>query len=199
LESTKSKIKKEHEDSSAKLKKMNKEYQDEEQKHKKELKELTDKISSAKVTLGDMQKKGTQILNQLKKKEDDLKKREQSIVSKLDENKSILDKLEATTRDMRPSVVYREPPMEKTSSYSYKASGSSDPVISLKDKLSDCKDLVDSGHLDDAKNLYNEIRDEFSKITGVSDAEKERLKHDVREVYDEISLKIMNPPKRNSY
>ena len=199
LESTRSKIKKEHEDSSVKLKKMTKEYQDEEQKHKKELKELTDKISSAKVTLGNMQKKGTQILNQLKKKEDDLKKKEQSIASKLEENKSILDKLEATTRDMRPSTIYREPPMEKPSSYSYKSSSSSDPVISLKDKLSDCKDLVDRGHLDDAKNLYNEIRDEFSKITGVSDAERERLKHDVREVYDEISLKIMNPPKRNSY
>jgi len=199
LESTKAKIKKEHEDSSAKLKKMNKEYQDEEQKHKKELKELTDKISSAKVTLGDMQKKGTQILNQLKKKEDDLKKREQSIASKLDENKSILDKLEATTKDLRPSVVYREPPMEKSSSYSYKASSSSDPVIGLKDKLSDCKDLIDNGHLDDAKALYNEIREDFSKISGVSDAEKEKLKHDIREVYDEISLKIMNPPKRSSY
>ncbi len=193
LQFVRSRIHNENEDAAMKLKKMHKENQDEELRHKQELKSLTDKIASAKKTLSEMQRKGNQILNQLKTKEDDLKRREDKIAYMLEENKSILTKLEESTKEARPSI----PSKDYTSDKKSQRYPTSDPVISLKDKMSDCKHLTETGKLEDAKILYNEIREEFSNISGITEAEKDKLKHDIKEIYDEISLKIMNPPKRS--
>lgn len=65
------------------------------------------------------------------------------------------------------------------------------PEQTIEEDILDCKDLIREGQLEDAKMLYNYIRQDFLSAN-LSDSKKASIKHELKELYDEIALKILH-------
>ncbi len=64
----------------------------------------------------------------------------------------------------------------------------------IRQKILDCKDFLKEENFEDAKMIYNEIREEFSNIE-LAEEKKIVLKQDIRELYDEICVGIVSVKK----
>lgn len=65
------------------------------------------------------------------------------------------------------------------------------PLDEIHEKIQDCRELLEEQKYDDAKYIYNDIRTEFLN-SDFSDEDKILLKKEIKELYDEICLKILN-------
>ena len=56
--------------------------------------------------------------------------------------------------------------------------------------ISRCRDLIQQGNIEEAKKLYNDIRQRFYKLE-MSTKEKDALKNTIRDLYDSINLAVI--------
>lgn len=176
------------------------------------LKEYDIKIAKADKDYQALQSKSNLLIKTLKSREDTLKQKEKEVKGMLDEERKLFDYLQGAKPEnieaFKKSIL-EEPKHEEKSILEESTIINEEPKVMpnldmrsvmqiaitdenpLQEKVDDCKELVQEGNLDDAKLLYNDLRKEFLDSNNLNEDEKDKLKHELRELYDEIALGLL--------
>jgi hypothetical protein len=171
-------------------------FESERNKGEKKLSELAKKVSETQNRIDEMMKKSRSVAVQLKAKENALQDKEKEVLDLIEQEKRVVSILKgkeilgadfevsrkhSSSRDKKPATVIGfggEPEIYV------------DEEDVLKEKVKDCRELIGETNFDDAKLLYNEIREEFLSAKMDEEAKK-TIRHEIRELYDEICLKLI--------
>jgi hypothetical protein len=173
----------------------------EKSKGEKKLAELAKKVEEVEAHLENMQKREKMAAASRKNKEAELREKEKEINSLIMQEKKIIsllknNELQSVEYD---SLISRRSGMQ-TQVPKTIIGDDGEPEIyvddedTLNQKIKDCKDLIKEANYDDAKMLYNEIREDFMSAN-LDEKAKKTIKHEIRELYDEICLKLISSKK----
>jgi hypothetical protein len=171
-------------------------YEAEKSKGERKLAELAKSVSETQAKLDELMKKSRSVTIQLKAKENAIQEKQKEVLELIEQEKRVLsiikgNDIAGVELDVHKKRNVKEKKPATVIGFGGEPELYIDDEESLKEKISDCKDLVNEANYDDAKMLYNEIREEFMSAVLDDDAKKE-IRHEIRELYDEICLKLIS-------
>ncbi|MGV8162604.1 MAG: hypothetical protein ACP5N2_04705 [Candidatus Nanoarchaeia archaeon] len=167
------------------------------QSGEEELAEISSKVEQAQANLDSITKKNQAIMAELKSREMALENKEKKVNELLSQEKKMLSMLRGNSKQMpsEEDLFTKKKIVDKPVKIVQEQSGPEiyvDDEDALNQKIQDCKDLLREENYEDAKMLYNEIREDFLKAN-IDDSRKTEVKHEIRELYDEICIGIVAP------
>ena len=172
-----------------------------EKEFSKRMKKIDKETSKANLDLENIQKKSLKLTKQLEEKEKSIDEKEKEINKLLEDEKKIADFL----KNHEDKSVKNKSQVESIADIDFdKQLGessfdgdfgetpltNSDDTADIEDKINDCKQLLEDGEYEDAKLLYNELRNEFIELK-LNEDESKNLKSELKDLYDDICLKIL--------
>jgi hypothetical protein len=180
------------------LKEIRKHYSTEKSKGQRALMTINAQVNTTQEQLNSLVKKSRVVSSQLKAKEQALHERETEVMELIEQEKKILEILKGnenkgiTKEDVKIRFKMKNKKPATIIGFDGQPEIYADDEDKLNKKINDCKDLIHESNFDVAKLLYNEIRNEFMNAV-LEENTKRQIKHEIRELYDEISLKIISP------
>ncbi|MGV8168733.1 MAG: hypothetical protein ACP5N3_01625 [Candidatus Nanoarchaeia archaeon] len=158
------------------------------------LERLRKQVEDAQKQLDLTIKKSQDMSTKLRNRELALEEKERKVQDLIDQEKKMLALLKGNTKT--PEDVFVKKAAYNKPVRVVEEQGESEIYVddedSLNQKIQDCKDLLKDENYEDAKMLYNEIRADFSTAE-IDEARKPEIKHQIRELYDEIALAMIAP------
>ncbi|MCF7867050.1 hypothetical protein K9L67_05895 [Candidatus Woesearchaeota archaeon] len=156
------------------LQKEKKLYEEESSKAEKlfevKMKRFEEEMSKSKKKLADVDLKSKKLLDLLNSKEEELKSREESLNKLVEEERRILSMIDSREAPSLSNDVQDEDVFHQ--------------------KISDCRQLIEEGELDDAKLLYNELVEEYVHYD-VDGSYKIETHEALKDLYENINVAIM--------
>jgi hypothetical protein len=149
---------------------------------------LAKEVEQAQAKLSQFQETTKKAMDALKAKEREVQERERKVTALLDQEKRILF---ALRMDSGTRQAIRESPEVSSGVDSAEEMAFTDGGDRLGQKILDCRDLLREENYEDAKVLYNELREEFTGLQ-LDDEKKKSLRQELRELYDEICTGIVS-------
>jgi hypothetical protein len=189
-------------DAEANIKKLQALYAKEKEKGDARLAELAKKVEAAQKEFDTVTAKKQDLLNQINNREMEIQEREKKANAKIEHGKKIMSILannssrgvSVSTYDESTEDISEEEPATNVVEAPAQQTTVENAGNAIQQKIQACKQLIKEGKYDDSKLFYNEIRDDFGKLE-IDDATKKELKHEIRELYDEICISMMAPKK----
>ncbi|MFA6072713.1 MAG: hypothetical protein WC758_01205 [Candidatus Woesearchaeota archaeon] len=179
-------------------KKLQNMYESETRKGNTRLELLSKKVAEMENYLEEIVAKAQKVNDQLKNREVVIQEKEKKIEARINQEKNILSVLRekprqevVTVSDFSKKILVDIKPV-KVVDMKGNMAVFIDDEDAINKKIQDCQDILKEENYEDAKMLYNEIREEFSKADIVND-KKIEIRHKIRELYDEIALGIISP------
>jgi len=158
-------------------------YEAEKSKGERKLAELAKSVSETQAKLDELMKKSRSVTIQLKAKENAIQEKQKEVLELIEQEKRVLsiikgNDIAGVELDVHKKRNVKEKKPATVIGFGGEPELYIDDEESLKEKISDCKDLVNEANYDDAKMLYNEIREEFMSAVLDDDAKKE-IRHEI--------------------
>jgi len=175
----------------------------EKQKGDAKLSDLAAKINAAEAVLNSTTNKVQTITAQLKSRELAVLSKEKKVLNLLEQEKKMLVVLRGTSKiphAAEDDYFQKKQLVEQKAVKIIQEKGEPQIFIddedALNQKIQDCKDLLKEENYEDAKLLYNELREAITSAK-IEEEKKKLVKHEIRELYDEICIGIIAPRNQN--